>query len=84
MENLKLFEMVSNENDISAIVAPALVLNRTHLSAHCEGIDIEFLGIQHFSGGIRKHLISPLVLFVDDDGKSKLLKNRFGNDGMIR
>lgn len=87
MENkefaLKHFEECLENNDINAIITPCLVLNRNHLSNMFKDEKIEDINITHFKGFPRKHEISDLVIFVDDNGKTRIFKNRFGDDGFV-
>jgi hypothetical protein len=44
-------------------------------------IDINYTDISGSSDPIRTH---AFVIFIDDDMRSKLLKSRYGDNGMIR
>jgi hypothetical protein len=61
-----------------------LVLSREDLSESSENKTIEEINVNDFSGSIKDFLTEPFAIFVDRDTlKTKLIKNRYGDNGMV-
>jgi len=45
--------------------------------------DINSIGLNDVRYSSKPCLIHSVVLFIDDDGQTKVLKNRYGNEGMV-
>ena len=59
--------------------AKTLILEREDLFNNEISTDIRVLELNHFKTSVWKILNYDIVLFVDNDGQTKLIKNRFNN-----
>jgi hypothetical protein len=84
-ETLKQFEHCIKSNDINAMVQPCLILGREHLTKQCEKKVFNEIEYSDFEGNLRKFQINPIIIFIDNDQNlsTKILKNRFGNNGTV-
>ena len=56
-----------------------LILERQDLLRMYQGLGIENVELTHFKGSREPMNTSPIVLFIDDNGYTKILKNRHGD-----
>jgi len=61
-----------------------LILEREDLNKGCEKLSISSITYYNFKVSVNQKCLSHgLVLFIDDNGQTKILKNRYGYNGGI-
>lgn len=67
-----------------AKVETILVLKREDLLSFYTDTPFEELQITYFRGGFKQFYEQPFVMFIDNDLRTKLFKNKFGVRGEIK
>ena len=60
-----------------------IFVEREDLLPVYENKDIKDIDYDHFIGNTKSFRLEPFAIFVDRDGTTKLLKNRFGDKGVV-
>lgn len=58
-----------------------LILGREDMIENYQGKDILLIDFTDFKISVNKTLENGIILFIDDNGDTKILKNRFGDKG---
>ena len=69
------------EKDILKLVVETLILGRKDMIENYQGKDILLINFTDFKISVNKTLENGIILFIDDNGATKILKNRFGDKG---
>jgi hypothetical protein len=59
-----------------------LILERTELKQHAIGKDINLISFIDFKISDQLFLTHTIILFIDNNGETRILKNRFGDKGV--
>lgn len=60
-----------------------LILERSDLQKQYADKHIVFLSFEHFKKSFNLFYKESIIIFIDNDGQTKILKNRYGNQGVI-
>lgn len=58
-----------------------IILKREDLNLEARNLPISKINYVHIKGSDKPIRINEIVLFIDDNGYTKILKNRFGDQG---
>jgi len=61
-----------------------LVLTKEDLAEQHKDKTLEEIGVTDFKYSVKQFHTEPFVIFVDNTLGTKLLKNRYGNDGIVK
>jgi len=59
-----------------------LILERTELKQHVIGKDISLISFEDFNMSFKPIQMHTIILFIDNNGETRILKNRFGDKGV--
>ncbi len=59
-----------------------LILERTELKQHAIGKDINLISLEDFKISNKLFQTYTIILFIDNNGETRILKNRFGDKGV--
>lgn len=65
------------------MVGTVVVYYRSHLIRHSKDKLLADIKLTDLRGGRDPMILNHVVMFIEDDGRTKLLKNRWGNDGVV-
>jgi hypothetical protein len=59
-----------------------LILERTEVKQHAIGKDINLISLEDFNMSFKPFQTYTIILFIDNNGETRILKNRFGDKGV--
>ena len=79
-----MFELKDIELPVNPIKeCKVAVYTRANLFHSCKDTPIEQIAFIHFKDSALNVQHSSIVLFIENDGRTKLVKNRWGNSGVV-
>lgn len=79
-------EIIAKENEPSEAKVeniPVIIARRNNLKYVNRKTPFEEIEFSHFIGSIKPMQVASIVMFVDDDGATRIFKNRWGNEGFV-
>jgi len=70
-------------NDEIGFVTDALILKRRDLRENCKLKHFDDIDMHDFKSRQRMFHVNNLILFIDDGLQTKLIKNRYGYEGIV-
>lgn len=64
-------------------MVPVLIIRQYHLRKESIGISFDEISYNDVKGGIFNMQKASIVMFVSDKGYTRILKNRFGSEGLV-
>lgn len=78
----EMLERANNQSNHKVMISPSVILFRSDLLEGDKDLSIDCIGYHNFKIEISMTQLSPLLIFVDDNGNTKIIKNRFGDQGL--
>lgn len=76
-------KFINPEGPIEVESVNIVVSRRGNLKKVNKDLPFEEIELEHFIGSMKPMQVASIFMFVDDDGETKLLKNRYGNAGIV-
>ena len=85
MSDLKDEELIANffnKSSDDIITETTLILDRKSLTLHNKDLPIEDIQFYHFKMTMNELCKYGIIMFVDNDNKTRILKNKYSNSGI--